>query len=132
MTNQAIVPQGVHPPLGAYSHAVSTRGTGRTLYVSGQLGISLEGKTPRTFAEQASQCWRNIVAILAADGMTIHDSVKITTYLTDIGNARSLASIREPFLQGARPASTLIAVAALVMPEWLIEVEAIAFRADAS
>ena len=130
MTNRAIDPQGVYPPSGAYSHAVSTHGTGRTLYISGQLGVDPKGTVPETFAEQANQCWRNIIAILAADDMTTHDLVKVTTFLTDISNARALGSIREPFLQGARPASTLIAVSALVMPEWLIEVEAIAFRPE--
>lgn len=130
MTNQAIDPPGVHPPAGAYSHAVATGGVGRTLYISGQIGVDPDGKTPDTFAEQAEQCWRNIVAILAGADMTVHDLVKVTTFLTDIGDARALGGIRASFLDGARPASTLIAVSALVMPEWLIEVEAIAFRPD--
>ena len=98
MTNQVIAPPGVHPPSGAYSHAVSTCGAGHTLYISGQLGVDPEGKTPETFAEQASQCWRNIVAILAAAEMTVHDLVKVTAFLTDIGDARALGAIRGPFL----------------------------------
>lgn len=130
MTNRAINPAGVHPPAGAYSHAIAMDGPGRTLYISGQLGVDQQGETPDTFAEQASGCWRNILTILAAADMTVHDLVKVTTFLTDIGDARALGGIRETFLQAARPASTLLAVSALVMPEWLIEVEAVAFRAD--
>lgn len=132
MKNRMIEPRDAYPPMGAYSHAVSTRGAGRTLYISGQLGVDRDGVVPEGFAEQAHLCWRNIVAILAADGMTVHDLVKVTTFLTDIGDARALGGIREPFLAGARPASTLIAVAALVMPEWLIEVEAVAFTSESA
>lgn len=130
MTNRMIEPDGVYPPSGAYSHAVATRGAGRTLYISGQLGLDPDGAVGATFAEQAVRCWRNIVTILAADDMTVRDLVKVATFLTDISNARELGSIRAPFLQGARPASTLIAVSALVIPEWLIEVEAIAFKSE--
>ncbi|WP_010188291.1 RidA family protein [Sphingomonas sp. PAMC 26605] len=128
MNNRTIAPKGIYPPAGAYSHAVEIRGAGKTLYISGQLGVDPDGQTPDTFAAQATLCWRNIVAILAAAEMTVHDLVKVTTFLTDIGDARPLAGIREPFLEGARPASTLVAAAALVMPEWKIEVEAIAFK----
>lgn len=130
MTNQAVAPPGVHQPAGAYSHAVATVGAGRNLYVSGQLGIDPQGNTPATFAERAGRRWHNIVTTLAAAGLSVHDLVKVTTFLTDIGDARALAAIREPFLDGARPASALVAVAELVMPEWLIEVEAIAFKRE--
>ena len=52
--------------------------------------------------------------------------VKINTYLTDIRNRPDLAAIREEFLGKKSPASTLVAVAALAMPEWMIEIEAVA------
>jgi len=130
MSIQPITPTDVHPPGGAYSHGVSARGQGRTLYISGQVGLTADGILAGDFAEQAAQSWRNIVAILSADGMNVHHLVKLTTYLTDISFARELGRVREPFLEGARPASTLIAVQALVMPDWLIEIEAIAFKND--
>jgi hypothetical protein len=38
--------------------------------------------------------------------------------------------VRVRFLGDARPASTLVVVRALARPEWLVEVEAIAWRAD--
>ena len=130
MSNRSVNPQAVHPPLGAYSHAVSTTGPGQTFYISGQIGMTPDGTVAVSFALQAKQCWRNIVAILAADGLAASDLVKVTTFLTDMANAQTYARLRAPFLQGARPASTLIAVSALAMPEWLIEVEAVAFRPE--
>ena len=41
-------------------------------------------------------------------------------------NRPDLAAIREEFLGKKAPASTLVAVAALAMPDWMIEIEAIA------
>ena len=52
--------------------------------------------------------------------------VKINTYLTDIRNRADLGTIREEFLGKKTCASTLVGVAALAMPEWLIEIEAMA------
>lgn len=45
-----------------------------------------------------------------------------------MADAPKLGRIREPFLVGARTASTLVDVSALVRPEWLIEIEAIPFE----
>jgi enamine deaminase RidA (YjgF/YER057c/UK114 family) len=52
--------------------------------------------------------------------------VKINTYLTDIRHRADLVPIREEFFGKKTLASTLVAVAALAQPEWLIEVEAVA------
>jgi 2-iminobutanoate/2-iminopropanoate deaminase len=52
--------------------------------------------------------------------------VKINTYLTDIRYRADLVPVREEFFGKKGPASTLVQVAALAHPDWLIEVEAIA------
>jgi enamine deaminase RidA (YjgF/YER057c/UK114 family) len=52
--------------------------------------------------------------------------VKINTYLTDIRYRADLIPVREEFFGKKGPASTLVQVAALAHPDWLIEVEAIA------
>ncbi|MDH3772222.1 MAG: RidA family protein, partial [Nitrospirota bacterium] len=65
-------------------------------------------------------------AILDSAGMTRQDLVKVTVYLTrteDIGRYRD---VRDRMLQGAEPASTLLIVAGLASPDWLVEIEAVA------
>jgi enamine deaminase RidA (YjgF/YER057c/UK114 family) len=52
--------------------------------------------------------------------------VKVNTYLTDIRHRADYGPIREAFFGKKMPAHTLVAVAALAQPEFLIEVEAIA------
>src|SRR5437899_943346 len=69
---------------------------------------------------------RAATAQVAAGGGTMAGMVKVTTYLTDIRHRQDLVPVREEFFGTKGPASTLVAVAALAQPDWLIEVEAIA------
>jgi enamine deaminase RidA (YjgF/YER057c/UK114 family) len=72
---------------------------------------------------------RNVGRALAAAGASYGNIVKITTYVVNyqpehraiIGKARA-----QFFANGKPPASTLVGVAALAMPEWLVEIEAAA------
>lgn len=130
MTITVITPQSIHPPGGAYSHGMVTTGPGQVLYISGQLGIDAEGNTPVDFSAQADLCFRNILAVLKEAGMTPHNLVKLTNYVTQVENTPELGKIRALHMNDARPASTVIGVSALARPEWLVEIEAIAFRPD--
>jgi enamine deaminase RidA (YjgF/YER057c/UK114 family) len=66
---------------------------------------------------------------LAAAGATYADIVKITTYVVDYKPEHRIiiGQARAPFFaNGTPPASTLVGVAALAVPEWLVEIEAVA------
>ncbi len=58
--------------------------------------------------------------------MGVGDLVKITTYLVNADDLAAAGAARARFLGDARPASATVIVKALVKPEWLIEIEAIA------
>ena len=114
----------------AFSQVVVASGT-RTVYISGQVSIDEHGALigAGDLSAQTAQVMRNLGLALAAAGASFADVVKITTYVVDyrpehrtiIGKARS------PFFSAtAPPASTLVGVSALALPEWLIEIEAIA------
>jgi 2-iminobutanoate/2-iminopropanoate deaminase len=121
-------PESIGAPVGAYSHGVLASTPGDWLHISGQVGILPSGETPAGFAAQAHAAWSNLMAILEEAGMDGACLVKITTFLTDDSNLSENAKVRAGFLGSARPASTLLVVKALARPEWLIEVEATAFR----
>jgi enamine deaminase RidA (YjgF/YER057c/UK114 family) len=114
----------------SYSHVVATARQ-RTIYTAGQVSIDEHGALVGAgdLAAQTAQVMRNLGLALAAVGATYAHIVKITTYVVDyrpehrvvIGKARSAF-----FADRTPPASTLIGVAALAMPEWLIEIEAVA------
>ena len=126
MTAQWENPPGVYTPVPHYSQVGVA---GKTLYISGQLGVDGSGQLvaigdPRS---QAQQAWRNIVAILAHYGATPRHLVKTNTYITHpsyrapVGEARD-----EVFSDPPYPPSTLVVVGALAEPQYLVEIEAVA------
>ena len=75
----------------------------------------------------ARQAWSNIVAILAHYGATPRHLVKTNTYITDLANRPAVGEARdEVFPEPPYPPSTLVVVAGLAEPRFLVEIEAIA------
>ncbi len=120
-----INPPGVHTPQANYSHVARV---GDTLYISGQLPLDTDGNLVGAGdpEAQAEQCYRNIQQIVEHFGGTLDDVVKINQYITDISHRPVLARPRDRLLGTPGPASTLVAVTALAVPEAVIEIEAIA------
>jgi len=112
-------------PVAAYTQAIEVSGATRTLYISGQVGVRMDGAIPDDFAEQSRLAWQNLEAHLRAAGMTLDNLVKITTILPDQGDVAAARDGRSKMLGDRRPASTLI-VGGLANPAWKIEVEGIA------
>jgi enamine deaminase RidA (YjgF/YER057c/UK114 family) len=122
-------PKGLlHNP--SFSQVVLARGT-RTIYTAGQVSIDESGATVGSgdLAEQTAQAMRNVGLALAAAGASYGDIVKITTYVVNYRPEHRvvIGKARAPFFANkAPPASTLVGVAALALPDWLIEIEAVA------
>jgi len=102
------------------------------LFVSGTASVDEEGKTvhPGNIVAQTNRMFRNVTALLAAEGADWHNVVRTTYYFRDIDRDYATASqLRMEFFQevGLRqfPASTGIE-AHLCRPDLLIEMEAIA------
>jgi enamine deaminase RidA (YjgF/YER057c/UK114 family) len=114
------------PPM--YSQAVKVSGAQTILYIAGQVAYGTDG-TPMhagDFKAQARAALQCLKAQVEAGGGTMANIVKVNTYLTDIRHRADYGPIREEFFGKKMPAHTLIGVAALAAPEFLIEVEAIA------
>lgn len=128
MTSTKLNPSAIAPPAGAYSHGVLAPAAGEWLHISGQIGVLPDGVLAVGFAGQTRAAWSNLVAILKTANMDVSHLVKVTTFMTEAGDLKDLNPVRSGFLGDARPASTLLIVKALAKPEWLIEVEAVAYR----
>ena len=101
---------------------------GERLYISGQLGIDMQtGEMPAGVAEQAECSLKNLCAILAAEGMSTANLVKTTIFLTDMGNFAAVNEVYAKYFDGAFPARSCVAVAALPKGG-LVEIEAVAVR----
>ncbi len=98
------------------------------LFLSGQVAYDDKGNPAHRgdFIAQARAVFRAIKAQVEAGGGSLANVVKLTTYLTDIRHRADLSPVREEFFGKKIPATTLVGVAALAHPDFLIEVEAIA------
>ena len=114
------------PPI--YSQAVKVTGGETILYLSGQVAYDDNGGVahPGDFKAQARAALQAVKAQVEAGGGTVANIVKINTYLTDIRHRADLVPIRQEILGPRSPASTLVAVAGLAHPDFLIEIEAVA------
>lgn len=113
-----------------FSQVVVASGA-RMVFTAGQVSIDEHGALVGAddLAAQTAQAMRNVGLALAAANASYADIVKLTTYV--VGYAPELRAVigkaRAPFFAGgAPPASTLVGVSALALPEWLVEIEAIA------
>jgi 2-iminobutanoate/2-iminopropanoate deaminase len=120
---------GIASQIGKYSDAVEVPQSSRLLFISGTPGLTPDGELPEDFESQAEQAWRNVLRALERAGMGPQNLVKIVQYLVRPGDLAAYPDVRARMLQGARPASMLLVVAALPRPDFLIEIEAYAAAA---
>lgn len=121
-------PRTVHSPVGAYSHAIEVPPNARWLCISGQVAVTPDGKIPQDFAEQCTLAWTNLFNVLKSAGMDKKDLVKLTVYMVRESDLPAFREVRDRFLEGWHPATTLVFVKALARPQWLIEIEGIAAK----
>jgi enamine deaminase RidA (YjgF/YER057c/UK114 family) len=122
-------PEGVRAPASRYSHACLVEGPGRRLVLSGQVGLAPDGSLPATAEGQITRSLANLRTLLAAHGMGPKDIVKVTVFLTDTSLVKAWRTLRDQALEGHAPTSTLLIVAGLADPRFVVEVEAEAFQA---
>lgn len=102
----------------------------RWLMMSGNANL-LSGRPVSTkIEEQSESVWRSTVNALEKSRMTVHDIVKITQYLIFEEHISLYLVIREKYLKGATPASTLLIVPQLDPSNMLVEIEIIAAKDD--
>ena len=109
------------PPVSHYCHVVRA---GNLIWVSGAVGVRPDGSIPDSVAEQAETALANIDACLKAAGASAEHVVKVNVYLTDIADRAAIDPARQRYFGEHRPASTLVGVAALVLPALKVEIEA--------
>ena len=123
MTRSAVHTDQAPAAIGPYSQAVRF---GHLLFVSGTLPVD-----PRTgqlvggdIEAQSRQVFRNLAAIAEAAGGQLADAVKVTVFLTDLGDFQRVNGVYREWFGEPFPARSTVQVAALPLGAPL-EVEAI-------
>jgi len=127
---RALNPADIRAPFARYSHAVEVPAGARLVFASGQLGIGPDETVPATVEGQAELCFANIGVILAEAGMDFDDVVRIDAYVTRREDMAGYMAVRDRTVGEPPPASTLMIVSGFTRPEFLVEVEVVAARAD--
>ena len=119
--------KSVYDPPG-YAQAVKVEAGRTMLFLAGQVAYDAAGGVAHKgdFKAQARACLQAVKDQIEAGGGSLADVVKVNTYVTDMRHRAEYAPIREEFFGRKMPASTMVAVAALAQPEFLIEIEAVA------
>jgi enamine deaminase RidA (YjgF/YER057c/UK114 family) len=123
MTLQVLNPPTLPKPASRYAQVMAVEGATRWILVSGQVGVDASGKLA---ADQHAQAFANVVAALEAAGLGLEHLVKLTVYVTAAAEVAAYRKARDAALQGREVASTLVIVAGLVHPDFVVEIEAIA------
>lgn len=118
----------------AFSQIAITKGNGRTIYIGGQNAITKDleiiGKDDITL--QTEYALRNVEVALNSCNATLDDLFKLTIYITQgqdirkgfVGSQNFLSKLKNP------PIISVIVVAGLANPDYLVEIEAIAYKLE--
>ena len=122
MSKHVIHTEAAPKAIGTYSQAVRC---GNTVYLAGQIGLD-----PRTMElvsgiePQIRRVFDNLKAVATAAGGDLDDAVKLTVYLTDLGNFARVNEIMAAYFQAPYPARAAVGVASLPRGA-LVEIDAI-------
>ena len=103
---------GAPAAIGPYSHAVRS---GSLLFCSGQIPLDPDSGelVGKSLAEQTRRCLENLSAVCSAAGASLHDAVRTTVYVTDMGAFAEINKAYGEYFEADPPARVAIGVAAL-------------------
>jgi enamine deaminase RidA (YjgF/YER057c/UK114 family) len=125
---------GLGPAVG-YAHAVTV--TGRLAFVSGQIPLDADGNLVGAddIAAQTGQVLLNLHRVLQTLGADWPDVVRFGWYVLDTTQLQTIRDVRDAVIRPSlgdrpNPASTLVQVAGLIRPGFLVEVDAVVTLPD--
>jgi enamine deaminase RidA (YjgF/YER057c/UK114 family) len=110
-----------YEPIIGFSRAVRI---GNHVHVSGTGPV---GADTADVADQADQCLTIIASALKKAGSSIEHVYRTRIYLTEASDWEAVGRVHGKFFSIIRPAATMVIVAALLNPDWKVEIEADAF-----
>jgi enamine deaminase RidA (YjgF/YER057c/UK114 family) len=129
MSSEEIFVAGWPKPKG---YANGRVGRGNPLHIGGQIGWDEQGHfDQRGLVPQFAKALDNVLAVVAAAGGVPSDIAAMTVYVTDIAAYRTsrkqLGPIWRERMGQHYPAMALVGVSALVEPDAIVEIEAVAY-----
>lgn len=122
-----IVAPGVHDS-PRYAQAYKVEGVAALVFLSGQVAADAAGENVclGDFRGQAQTVLSSVKALVEAAGSSLERIVKMNVFLTDVRHRPVFNEVRDALFGGRLPPLSVIEVAALMHPDWLIEIDVIA------
>ena len=134
MTKRQIVSADLAQPSGVFSHATTIAAKGTIVFVSGLVSRSADGTIVGVgdVTEQTRQVCENLKAAMEAAGGTLDDICRVDVYVRNMEHFPQIHAVRREYFKEPLPSSTMVEVAKMTSPEFLIEISAIAVIDDGS
>ena len=121
MTRQRVSSGSPYEQTIGFSRAVRV---GDRVIVSGTAPIWPDGSVDPEPGAQMRRCLEIVLAALAEAGASAGDVVRTRVYLTPDADAAAVSAAHGEVFGEIRPASTMLRVAVLLDPRWVVEIEA--------
>ncbi|KAA0018383.1 RidA family protein [Antrihabitans cavernicola] len=130
MSIQHVDPESL-PANPAFSHATITDAGARIMFVGGQNGVDKTGNVVSDrLGPQTEQALRNVLAVLDAAGATQDDVAKLTIHVVAGSDIREGFAASQKVWGRHATAITVLVVAGLANPAFLVEIDAVAALSD--
>ena len=115
-------------PNGVFSHATAIEATGRFVFISGTTARRPDGTIAGIgdITEQTRQVCENVKLAVEAAGGTMDDVCRVDVMSGTWSTSRAIHKVRAQYFKPPLPASTMVEVYKMTLPDYLIEINAIA------
>lgn len=120
-------------PSGHFSQGVIAPAGGRMVFISGMTARDIDGQIVGAgdIDKQTRQVCENLSRAMSAAGGTLNDIVRVDVFVRNIEHFDAVHRVRREYFDAPAPASTMLEVSKMVLPDMLIEINAIGVVGDA-
>jgi 2-iminobutanoate/2-iminopropanoate deaminase len=128
MPKQQITSAKIRQPSGHFSQATMVEARGRLVFISGMTSRRPDGTIAGIgdIEAQTRQVCENLKAAVEAAGGTMDDICRVDVYVRNMEHFDAIHEVRREYFGAPAPASTMVEVAKMTSPDYLIEINAIA------
>src|SRR6478736_491236 len=131
MARQAIITDKAPKPGGHFAQAIAVEATGRLVFISGMVAQRPDGTIAGIgdIEAQTRQVCENVKSAVEAAGGTLADVCRVDVYVRNMEHFDAIHKVRREYFKPPLPASTMVEIAKMTSPEYIIEISAIAVAA---
>ena len=123
-----VTSEKIRQPSGHFSQAIAIEAKGKLVFISGMTSRRADGTIAGVgdIEAQTRQVCENLKSAVEAAGGTMDDICRVDVYVRNMEHFENIHKVRREYFKAPPPASTMVEVAKMTSPDYLIEISAIA------